>query len=220
MPVRKEKTEPLIVKADTAVKKLYLAALLALSAARVGSAKMFHRRYEIVAQIIEHDPPLYLAGSYATEAEFFAAELNETPQMVHRNIRVMKLATPDEIAKYTATRLHLGIVYFEAKTQTKVTQAIDFKELRIAIKRDGKALNAPLDEPTFAELNAAITQLGDPAKKAPKTEIAKKVEAAMKSAGLKEVKARVTKTQFTLRGPVGSLNAVCRALAEVDVPTE
>jgi len=220
MPVETKKTEPLVVKADRGVKKLYVAALLALAAAKAAGSKAFHRRYEIVTQIIEHDPPLYLAGSFATATEFIKSELRESPQSVHRNLRIIKLATPDEINRYSATRIHFAIVYFEAKTQTSVTQrgAINFKTFRVAIKRDGKAMNLPLDQVSYAEIQAAIADLAPP-KKSTKTEVGKAVEAAIKRIGVKGISVTVTKTKFSVRGPLSGLAAVGRALAEVDVPT-
>lgn len=222
MPADNTETVPLVIRADAVVKKLYLAAILALTATKVAGAKAFHKRYELVAEIIEHRPPLYWAGSYSTEVEFFTAELEESAQSVHRNIRVVKLATPEEIARYTATKLHFAIVYFEAQTKTPVTERgqIDFEALRVPVKRKGKTMKLPIDKASYSEIIAATAELADPAKKTPKTEVAKHVEAAIKSAGVKDVKAKVTRTRFSFSGPISNLSAVCRAIAKVDIPTE
>jgi len=221
MPADNSVTEPIVIKANPLVKKLYIAAMLALTATKAAGARAFHRRYQLVAQIVDHRPPLYWAGSYATEVEFFKSELEESVQSVHRNIRIVKLATPEEIAQYTATRIHFAIVYVEAKTKQTVTErgAINFKALRIAIKRDGRPMNLPIDKVSYSEISEATALLTDPTKKTPKTEVAKEVEAAIKRAGVKSVKATVTKTKFSMRGSLSDLNAVCRALADVNVPT-
>lgn len=136
---------------------------------------------------------------------------------MYRNLRVARLATPEEVAIYSPTRLNLGIVYYEAKTKTTIDKRgdVDFNKLRITIERDEKPAVAALNKVNYAELIGAIARLSDPAKKTPKSELTRLAEAAFKRTGVKEVKVTITKTSFSVRGPLSGINAVGRAIAEV-----
>ena len=94
MPEVSPATEPIVVKVDPNLKRLYQAALQMLAAATAAGAVAWHRRYEAVSAIIEHDPPLYMAGGFATDAAFFSTILQESRGAVTRNPKVAKLATP------------------------------------------------------------------------------------------------------------------------------
>ena len=97
--------------------------------------------------------------------------------------------------------------------------AIDFDTLRIAIIRDGKPMTVSLAKVTYGELNAAIAQLADPAKKKPKSPLAKEVEGAVKRSGVKGVKVSVTRSQISLRVSLDGFKAVAREISDLDLPT-
>jgi len=218
MPVEAT-TEPVVVKVNSGLKKLYLAAMAALHVVRADTAAAWHRRYLIAADIIEHTPPLFLAGSYATEAAFFGSGLEESPQAVYRNIRVSKLATPAEITRYSATRLSLVIAYLEAvnKEPIRGPGSVQFAKVRIQLKNGSKTVSKAIDEISYSELRGAIAQLNPSEKSKRPAPMATEVASAVKRSGVKGVKVTVTKTRISLRAPLSSLNAIARELAELDV---
>lgn len=214
-------TQNVVVKIDAALKRLYTQAINQLNEAKREGAEAWHKRYLTLANVVEHKPPLYLAGGYATDKEFFDAEAQETQQSVSRHTRVAKLATPAEVAKYSPTRLYWGIAYIEAKQKGPLTNrgSIDFDKLRIQFKRDGKAMSKGLLQLALSELRAAVRlATGHEAKKPKETPAAKAIDAAMKKAGVKSAKVTVSKTTLVLRVPLTGVAAVARELADFVLP--
>ena len=199
-------TQPVVVQVDANLKKLSLAALQALAAASAAGAVAWHRKYEAVAAIIQHVPPLYLAFGFSTASAFCSELLQETPDSVGRNIKVAKLTTPLEIAKFTASTLKYAIAYVEAKTKSPIANrgAVDFESLKIQYKRGEKTVTRTLENATREELLEAIGQLCGRAKPAKQSPAAKAAVAAVKDAAVEGVHATATKTQFVLRVPQGS----------------
>ena len=146
--------EPVVIRIDTKLRARYEAALARLEAAMRAEPSAFHAKYQAVAEIIEHEPPLYLAGSLATDAAFFKAVLRESRQSVWRHLRVAQLTTPEQVSRYSPSRLSLAIAYVEASTQQAITEpgAIDFDTLEILL-RDARALvKKPFRDATYTEI--------------------------------------------------------------------
>ena len=89
----KRTTSAVTVKVDSSLKKLWTESSARLSKATAEGASSWDERYEAAIDIIEHEPPLYLAGGFSTEADFFAKVMNEQRVAVYRNMRVAKYAT-------------------------------------------------------------------------------------------------------------------------------
>ena len=216
-----ESTQPVVVKVDPTVKRLYLAAIQALAAAAAAGAVAWHKKYEAVAGILEHTPPLYLAGGFATDAAFCESMLQETQQSVLRNVKTAKLATSTEVMKYTPTRLRYAIAYVELKNKAPIEARgdINFDTLKIQFKQGDKTVSKPLATVTSAELQEAISQLEGHTKPAKQSPVAKAAVAAVKEAHVEGVQATATKTQLVLRVPYEGLAALCKALADFKVPS-
>lgn len=216
---KKAAGKPIVVKIDPALKKAWSAALSALHAADREGNIAFDRKYEAVGEIVEHDPPLYLAGGVATVGDFVANYLpNEGVRNVLRNVRVAKYASPDEEEKYGTSKIDAVLDYLEAKNGKPANGRIpvDFAKLRI-----------PAGDGSIAFADATVQQLRDAQKKLDKhgatkaklspvvSEIAKCVP---KSA--KEITVRYADGHVTLgRIPVRIFGEVLRALAKAHVPT-
>ena len=214
-------TQPVVVKVDPNLKRLWLAALQALAAASAAGAVAWNKKYEAVDSIIQHVPPLYMAGGFATDAAFCDGMLQETQQSVLRNIKIARLATPAEIAKFSVTTLKYAIAYVEAKTKALITHrgAIDFETLKIQFKHGDKTVSRSLQTATREELLEAIGQLSGRAKPAKQSPAAKAAVAAVKDAAVEGVQATATKTQLVLRVPYERLGEFCKALSGFKVPT-
>ncbi len=214
-------TQPVVVKVDTNLKGLWLAALQTLAAASAADAVAWHKKYECVAGIIQHVPPLYLAGGFATAAAFCETILLETQISVARNIKIAKLTTPAEIAKFSVTNLKYAIAYVEAKTKAPIPNrgAVDFDNLKIQFKHDDKTVSRSLETATREELLEAIGQLSGRPKRVKQSPVAKAAVAAVKEAAVEGVEATATKTQLVLRVPYERLGEFCKALSGFKVPT-
>lgn len=222
MPPRTRDTAPVKVKVDAVLKRRYAERMADLHEANAKGASAWQKRYESVAAIVEHDPPMYLAGGYATDQAFFEAELKETRQSVNRNIRIAKLATVEEIDTFGVGCLYLAIAYVEGKSGKPIEGAgsVDFAKLRISFEADGETVTKTLLACSRPELLEAVAQLpvnvAKPKKASP---TAKAVGEAVKRSGVKGAKATVTKSLLVLRVPIDGIAAIGRELAAFKVPT-
>lgn len=216
-PIKK----PVVVKVDATLKKLYAETLHRLNEATNEGAKSWDHRYEAIAEILEHEPPLYLAGGFATDADFLAKQVKENRQAVYRNIRVAKYANPEDIERFTAARLDLAISFVETKNggPLKGRTPIDFERLHFPFKQDGKRISKNLADITVVELRAAIALLkGHQTNSKNASPIARALGAAIKKTGVKGVTASVSKKLVTLHIPLADLNKVAAALSKFKPP--
>lgn len=211
----------MVVRIDAELKAQYSQVMARLKRAKDRGAAAWHDKYNAVAAIVEHAPPLYLAGGFATDQAFFAAELGESRQIVSRNLRVAKLASREEVATFTASRLDLAIAYVEATTKQPVAgrESIDFAKLNIQFKAKRKLVNKPLLGTSILELRLALSQAKGfrPAHESP---AAKAIVAAVKDSGIKGATATVTRTKVTLRAPVQKLPELIKALGQFKLPVD
>lgn len=217
------KKRNLVVKVDVdaALKRLYTEALKRLEVATAEGAQSWDRRYEAIADILEHNPPMYLAGGYSTEAAFLTKQIGENRQAVYRNIRVAKYANADDIEKYTPSRLDLAITFVETKNHgpLKGRTPIDFAKLHFPFKQGDTLVSKTLAEITVAELHDAIAHLkGREASSHKASPVAKALDASIKKAGVKGVKVSLTKQSVTLRLPVEAIAKVAKALVGFKPP--
>src|SRR5262245_57329740 len=88
------------VTIDRALKAAWNRAEAELEATKIEGARAWDRFWETVGTIIDHSPPLYLAGGVSTDREFFAKYADGVDvRVARRNVRVARLASPDEEAR-------------------------------------------------------------------------------------------------------------------------
>ena len=115
----------------------------------------FDRQYETVGEIIEHDPPLYLAGGYASDKAFFTEVLKQSERTARRLVRVAKYASPQEETRYGISKLDAALDWLEAKAgKPRGRVPVDFPKLRVPTP-DG---TIPFEEATVEHLRAATRQ--------------------------------------------------------------
>jgi hypothetical protein len=208
----KKKQAAVVVKLDANLRTLWADASSRLTRATEAGAAAWDERYEAIADIIEHRPPLYLAGGYATDKAFFEKAVGEDSGTVYRNIRVAKYASAKELELYGASRLDAAITWVETRNggALKGRTPIDFAALRFATPSGRKSL---LDA-TVEDLRAAIARLkGHKAtseKASPEASAIKKLLAAGK---VKGVHFDVRKDLVVLRVPLTALASAGKALA-------
>jgi len=175
---------------------------------RLKSAKDWHARYTAAAEIVRHQPPLYLAGRIATCSVFIERELKESRASAYRNMHVAALATARQVERYTATRLELAIAFVEAKAGRTLEHRgdLDFDRLRITVERAGVAISAPLHDVSHRELRALLAALKV------KRRGADALVAVLRRAGLEHLEVTVRNDQLVLKTPLEGLASVARAL--------
>jgi hypothetical protein len=144
-----------------------------LTALVTEDATRFDARYELVADAMDAETPLYLAGGYRTFEQFCREYLKEDARAVRRNVLVARCADPEEIKQFGAAFLERVIQYLVARKKLVVAKGrspVAFSKLKIPVERSGKTSLVALPELTWDELDAALRKAasdGDARERAP-----------------------------------------------------
>jgi len=210
------------VQIDPALRRLYRKALAVVRRTARGAASAFDERWEAVAEILEHDPPLYLAGGYASARAFVRAELGETLRTALRCVRVAKYASPAEEARYGVAKLDAVLGYLEARTgPLRGRLPVDFRKLRLPVRRDGRERRVGVAEASVGEIRAAARALrrragAEGSRQSP---VVRAVAAALSSGPLSGVRVRLAAGRLSFSDvPIDQLPAFAAALAAVRLP--
>lgn len=212
------------VEVDRALKVRWDKAIATLSASKQKGATAFDVLWETVSEIVEHDPPLFLAGGFSTAKAFLAAHFEETERSAYRNMRVAKYASPTEEARYGVAKLDLALTYIEAKlgAPAKGSLPVDFARMKIPVERDGEEKKLGLEEVTAQEIAAAARKLARTAKKAPSkaSPLVAAFTKALSKGPLRAVTVRLSNGKLSFGGvDPAAISAFSQALAGVKLPT-
>lgn len=215
----KPKTKPvkrsaeIVVKVDASLRKLWNDASERLTRATSEGAQAWDDRYEAIGEILEHQPPLYLAGGFATDQAFLKEVVAEERTTIYRNVRVAKYASAKEVERYGSSRLDLAITFVETKNggALKGRTPIDFAALRFSTPGGKKSLI----EASVEDVRHAIAELKGKKttseKASPEATAIKKLLSAAK---VKGVAFDVRRELVILRIPLAGLGAAAKALAK------
>jgi hypothetical protein len=205
------------VKVDPAMRKRYRALVAELRRARAEGAEAFDALWEAAAEIVEHDPPLYVVGGYESDAAFFEGELGEKARNAYRYMRVAKLATPREERDYGTTKLDAALAYLEAKIGAPLAHPplpVAFDRLRIPVKTAGGVEHVTLADARVEDITAATRALQKKDRQPTSSAERALREALAKHAILADVTVRVRNGLATFAGvPVGAMGAFTSAVS-------
>lgn len=196
MAPKKKPALDVAVAVDPKLKKRWDTLSKAIAAAVARDASAFDERWEAAAKIVEHEPPLYVLGGYASASQFYREALRENVRNATRFMRVARFASPAEETRYGVHKLDRALGWLEAKSGAPLGRALPtpLAKLRIAVVRDGKTRALPLTELSVADIDAATKALLAKAGKAPakRTSHAQRAvaEAVRKARGLGAVTVR------------------------------
>ncbi len=208
---------------DRALKQQWEKALAALKASKQEGASAFDELWETVGEVLEHDPPLYLAGGFATAKAFLTTHLGETERTAYRNVRVAKYASPAEEARYGVAKLDLVLSFVEAKlgAPAKGRLPVDFASVKIPVERDGETRKVGIEEATAQEIAAATRSLVRSAKKTPArvSPVVSAVTKALSKGPLRAISVRFSKGKLSFGGiDPAALPALVSALSGLKLP--
>lgn len=222
MTAARSRSSRVTVKIDRALRRRYEEQLAVVRRTARGAASAFDERWEAVAEILEHDPPLYLAGGYASARAFLQAQLGETLRSALRFVRVARYASPVEEARYGVAKLDAVLGYLEARTgPLRGRLPVDFRKLRLSVRRDGRARRLAVADATVAEIRAAARALRRQAGAAGarQSPVVRAVTAALPRGPLSEVRVRLAAGRLSFTNlPLDALPAFAAALAQVELP--
>jgi hypothetical protein len=219
----KKPAKPVLVQSlvNPALKKRWDTLSKVVSAAAREESEDFDRKWEAVGEILFADPPLYLAGGFTTDKDFFEKFVQVDASTGLRRARVAKYASPPEIERYGDTKIDAVLDYLEAKTggPLKDRLPIALGEVRVPVVVDKKTSRLSLAEATREQLRAAIRALKQ--KDSGDTKASPRGAALLKAfqqAGVK-VDVSLRRTSFDLRGvSFDDVKKVGQALASVKLP--
>ncbi len=212
------------LEVDKDLKRRWERAIDAVRDAKREGAGAFDVLWETVAEIVEHEPPLYLAGGIATTKQFLSAHLGETERSARRWMRVAKFASPAEEARYGVSKIDAVIGYLEAKGGAAVKGRLPVKldELKIPIERDGGTTRLSIEEATVEAIETAARKLKRAAQKTPKavSPALAAITRELSKGKLRGVSAKLAGGKLLLGAiPLDGLVELADALRRVKLPT-
>lgn len=218
-PVGDELPKRLVRERD-ALRKLLDDKMSAFRALAAEGAKTFDRQWEIIGDILEHDPPLW-RGRYASEVKFVATELEGIDRRdVRRNVLVAGAFRPEDIENTPISVLEEIAHYVKEKSgMEERPRAIDLSRVRIEVPNGRGARRVFGDRATLEDVRAARKALGRKAKKwdGPR---AKHVRAAIgRRISLAKLEVALTEEHASFRRvPLERLPALGEVLARLEIP--
>nr|MBK7068886.1 hypothetical protein [Deltaproteobacteria bacterium] len=156
---------------DPELKEKWDALDAAMHKARIAEGGSFDTYWEHAATVIDHEPPLYLAGGYASAKAFVEEHLHEKERTARRWMRVARYASPNEISHHGPSKLDAALSLLEAggNDLSSGKLPVDFGRVRVSVERDGKTSRVALDDASVDEIAAAVKAALRANKKAPGT---------------------------------------------------
>lgn len=214
------KSSPSSLKPDRALKEKWERELAVYTAAVARDAKAFDQKYEAIARIIDHDPPLYLAAGCKTFHDFVTKYVHEDDTVVRKWVEVAKLASPKEEALWSPSRLALLLGYLRATSvDGKLLKKFQWDKIMVNIAPKGReekfirGVDATLDQLRSAR-TYALQRLG---KTPPGTSsVAKQLLHQLQSAGADNVSVRYHDGSYTVTFEGYQARTVGRVIAAID----
>jgi hypothetical protein len=142
---------------DKALKARWEHAITRYRAAKSKETKSWDEEYEALGDILESDPPFYLAGGYKNVTAFLAVELPGVDERTaKRNIRVARHFDPADEQKHGVTKLDALLDYFESETGAPAIPAkIHLDRQKVKVLRGKRSVSLPFADVSINDLRAA-----------------------------------------------------------------
>ena len=193
-----------VVPAGKTPEKLWNEAIARFRAAFEGESTSWDARYEALDEILNADPPYYLAGGYATARAFLKAEVpNESERTVRQGIRVARHFDPEDERRYGITILDALLGYLEAEAGGPLGRAkINLDRQTIPVKDGSGTTMIPFAEATRQQIQAAARAArGESARASSNVPpLVASLKKAMAAAGLSAIGVSMRGGKVTLSG--------------------
>jgi len=205
-----------------ALERALAAKLRALRALRKEETSSWDRGWEIVAEILEHEPPLW-RGAYASESAFIRAELpGETMRSVRRNALVARTFRPADIeARGPHVLEEIALYLQERGGAARPARAVDLSRVVVMVPEGAGLRRVAAAAVEIEQVRAARRKLRHgsaggrkvgPVERAIRAELEKK-------AALRGITVRTEGEHASLGNvPVTALGELAAALAKVRLP--
>lgn len=210
------------VVVDRALKARWQDSLARYRTARTAETAGWDDRYEALGEILDGDPPYYLAGGYETARAFLAAEApDQDERTVRTYIRVARWFEPEDEARHGVTKLDALLTYLEAAAGAPLAPAkLNLTKQRVRVP-DGKTTRAvAFAEATADDLRRATRGVRGAAHGGPTAPpLVKALRQALAAAKLSAIGVRLRGGRIDLSGIApAQLAALGKALAKLKLP--
>jgi len=191
-------------------------------AARTNEAADFDARYEALGEILDGQPPYYLAGGFKTATEFLAkTEPGEDERTVRQKIRVAQYFDPSDEEKHGYSKLDALLSYLEAVGGAPLPPAkLHVERQKVKVTRGKTTRALPFPDVTRDEISVATrVAKGQAGKAAPRQPpLVKALRAVLAKAKLSRIGVRLRDGKVDLTGIAPEhLAALGKALAKADL---
>lgn len=208
--------------ADPALDHAYQTELARFERGRKDETEGWDEMYEALGRILDHEPPLYLAGGFRSARAFLEDRLPDVDERTARsNIRVATYFTPADERAHTVSKLDLLITYLETVAGGPVAPAkLNLTKTRVEVPTESGVVSKHFPEVGINELRDAVRLAkrdGTTTKaKAPPVVVA--VRKALAAHDIPTVGVRLRAGKLDLSGvPTTKLAAVGKALIATKV---
>lgn len=219
----KKRSAEINIKIDRKLAAAWRAARAKLAKVSKEGAQDWDARYELIGAILEHEPPLYLAGGYATDADFIDQEVHEDRSNLFRNVRVARFASATDVQAYGPSKLDAAISLLEVQNggPLKHGAPVDFARLRCTFTDGGQTVTKSFRECSVAQLRSAIALAkGHQATSHKASPAARAIAAVVKKSGAKGVTFSVSKGHVSFRVGLSDVARLGAALAHFEPPPD
>jgi hypothetical protein len=208
--------------ADRRLKARWKEAITRYRRARDEETSSWDERYEALSEVLESDPPLYLAGGYKTARAFLRAEApGQTERTVRRYMRVAQHFDPEDESTHGIAKLDALLDYLVAVGGAPVAPAkVNLATQRVRIREGKKTQLRLFSEVSVADLRRVARAALTASQRLPDNlpPLVKAVKSALQRAKLGEVGVRLRAGKLDLGGvPVERLAAFANAISAVKI---
>lgn len=209
---------------DEALKARWTEALARYHKSRTQEISGWDDQFEALGEILDSDPPYYLAGGYKTARAFLQAEApGQDERSVRMYVRVARWFDPEDEAKFGITKLDKLLDYLEASGGAPLAPAkIHLGRQTVKVARGKTERAVPFAEVTLDELRTATRAARAKAGKVTKSTeppAVKVVRKALAGAKLGAISVRLRGGRLDLGGvALDDVNVLGKALAAIRLP--
>lgn len=210
---------------DQALKSRWSEAISRYRKARAAETSSWDDRYEALGEIIDSDPPYYLAGGHKTVAAFLKAEVpDQDARTVRTYIRVARYFDPKDEERHGISKLDALLRYLEASGGAPLApKKVSPDSQKIAVPKGKGLRTVPFAETSVQDLRAATraaaSRTGKQTTKVPP--VVRELKALLSRAKLSEVGVRLRGDRIDLSGiSVVRVAALGKALAAAKLTAE
>lgn len=190
--------------ADARIKTQFDEAVVRLERARTDETAGWDDLHEALDEILNSEPPLYVAAGFTSAKAFLAKYLpGSTVKTVMEHIPVARHFEPPEIKEYGVSRLGLLLDYLSARGGGPLAPAkLALDKIRVEIVRDKQRKKVRFAEASYDELRAAVRAAGGRNKQGGRTDppAVKTLRASLKAERLGHVGVRLRGGKLDLTG--------------------